>query len=235
MLISSLKFLQNEVKGSCDAYLDELRKELEAVAGKKVSDSTVWCALRRSGYTMKKVSSGCVSMSANLIVHVQLTKIVIERNELKHEEFRQHMALSYLPDQLVFVDESACDRRTTLSRACMGYQGATSCPQGFLHTRKTVSCLAPAPPLLVSHKIARSFSILPALSLDGFLFASIIEGSYNAALFAEFIETLLEHMNPFPERNLVLVMDNCRIHKSPLIVEMIERRCVITSFIAALT
>lgn len=43
----------------------------------------------------------------------------------------------------------------------------------------------------------RSFSILPALSLDGFLFASIVEGSYNGALFAEFIETLLEHMTPF--------------------------------------
>lgn len=68
------------------------------------------------------------------------------------------------------------------------------------------------------------FSILPALSLDGFLFASIVEGSYNAALFAEFIETLLEHMNPFPGPNSVIVMDNCRIHKSPLIVEMIEAR-----------
>ncbi|KLO04146.1 hypothetical protein SCHPADRAFT_797458, partial [Schizopora paradoxa] len=80
------------VKGTCDAYLDELRKELEAVSGTKVSDSTVWRALQRSGYTMKK-----------------LTKVAIERNELKREEFRQHMALSYLPDQLVFVDESACD------------------------------------------------------------------------------------------------------------------------------
>ncbi len=69
-----------------------------------------------------------------------------------------------------------------------------------------------------------SFSILPALSLDGFLFASIVEGSYNAALFAEFVETLLEHMNPFPGPNSVIVMDNCRIHKSPLIVEMIEAR-----------
>lgn len=50
------QFLQNELKGTCDAYLDELRKELEAVSGTKVSDSTVWRALRRSGYTMKKVS-----------------------------------------------------------------------------------------------------------------------------------------------------------------------------------
>lgn len=55
MLTLCVQFLQNEVKGTCDAYLDELRKELEGVTGNKVSDSTIWRALQRSGYTMKKV------------------------------------------------------------------------------------------------------------------------------------------------------------------------------------
>ncbi len=70
-------------------------------------------------------------MSANLIVHVQLTKIVIERNELKHEEFRQHMALSYLPDQLVFVDESACDRRTTYRGRAWAIKGQRAVRKAF--------------------------------------------------------------------------------------------------------
>jgi hypothetical protein len=32
-------------------------------------------------------------------------------------------------------------------------------------------------------------------------------------------------MNPFPGPNSVIVMDNCRIHKLPYILEMIEQRC----------
>lgn len=131
-LADILQFLQNEVKGTCDAYLDELRKELVAVTGKPVSDSTVWRALRRSGYTMKKVCN----IIANLLLPLaktctKLTKVAIERNELKREEFRQHMALSYLPDQLVFVDESACDRRTTYRERAWAIKGQRAVRKAF--------------------------------------------------------------------------------------------------------
>ncbi|KLO16719.1 hypothetical protein SCHPADRAFT_822917, partial [Schizopora paradoxa] len=153
------------IKGTCDMYLDELRKELEALTGKKVSDSTVWRALRRSGYTMKKV---CPSLAQ-----------------------RTHILISSPVRKAFFIR----GKRYV-----------------FMHLRS-----------FYAHSFI-SFSILPALSIDGFLFASIVEGSFNTALFTEFIEVLLEHMNPFPEPNSVIVMDNCRIHKSPLIVEMIEQR-----------
>jgi len=68
------------------------------------------------------------------------------------------------------------------------------------------------------------YSILPALSLDGILALEIAEGSFTKLTFAGFIDGLLEHMNPFPEPNSVIVMDNCRIHKSELIQEMIHER-----------
>lgn len=69
------------------------------------------------------------------------------------------------------------------------------------------------------------YSILPALSLNGIEYVDIIEGSFTAATFAIFIEGLLDQMNPYPGPNSVIVMDNCRIHKSPDILEMITERC----------
>ncbi|KAF9514734.1 hypothetical protein BS47DRAFT_1294813, partial [Hydnum rufescens UP504] len=66
--------------------------------------------------------------------------------------------------------------------------------------------------------------ILPALSMDGILHLKIVEGSFNRPLFMEFIEGLLDQMNPFPGPNSVIVMDNCRIHKSNEITQMIEER-----------
>lgn len=68
------------------------------------------------------------------------------------------------------------------------------------------------------------YSVLPAISLDGILYVNIVEGSFTTETFAEFIDGLLDKMNPFPGPNSVIVMDNCRIHKADLIREMIEER-----------
>lgn len=68
------------------------------------------------------------------------------------------------------------------------------------------------------------YSVLPALSLDGILSVNIIEGSFTYETFADFIEGLLDQMNPFPQPNSVIIMDNCRIHKSPDVLDMIVER-----------
>ena len=41
-------------------------------------------------------------------------------------------------------------------------------------------------------------------------------------LFHDFIEGLLDCMQPFPAPNSVIIMDNARIHKGPCIIELIE-------------
>ena len=72
--------------------------------------------------------------------------------------------------------------------------------------------------------------MLPALSLDGILAVKIVEGSFTTELFKDFIDGLLDHMNPFPGPNSVIVMDNCRIHRARAIREMIEERLVVQCF-----
>lgn len=59
------------------------------------------------------------------------------------------------------------------------------------------------------------------MSLDGILAVDIVEGSFTKALFKDFVEKLLIHTNPFPNPNSVIVMDNCRIHKSPEVLKLI--------------
>lgn len=74
------------------------------------------------------------------------------------------------------------------------------------------------------------YSILPALSLDGILALEVVQGSFTKIAFAHFIDGLLDRMNPFPGPNSVIVMDNCSIHKSELIQEMIRARLVLFLF-----
>jgi hypothetical protein len=69
------------------------------------------------------------------------------------------------------------------------------------------------------------YSILPALSLEeGVLHCDIVEGAFDTASFYTFIKHTLDHMQPFPAPNSVIVMDNCRIHKHPDIQNLIESR-----------
>ena len=63
--------------------------------------------------------------------------------------------------------------------------------------------------------------MLPALTLDGILFAQIVRGSFNGKTFKLYLKGLLECMNPYPEKNSVLVMDNCAIHH----VEGVQDMC----------
>ncbi|KAG2066153.1 hypothetical protein BDR04DRAFT_1030804, partial [Suillus decipiens] len=50
--------------------------------------------------------------------------------------------------------------------------------------------------------------ILPAPSLDAILQLDVLDCSYMVATFDEFIDSLLDYMNPFPQKNSVIVMDN---------------------------
>ena len=57
-----------------------------------------------------------------------------------------------------------------------------------------------------------SYSILPALSADGIIYSEIRKGAFDGPSFVEFIDHLLDYMNPWPAARSVLMMDNCAIH-----------------------
>ena len=75
--------------------------------------------------------------------------------------------------------------------------------------------------LLVSGR----YSILPAISLDGVLHLDIMTKSWNSVEFRQYIEVLLDNMNPFPRRNSVLVMDNASVHHFDGLREIVEAWC----------
>ncbi|KAL5496013.1 hypothetical protein ACEPAH_3106 [Sanghuangporus vaninii] len=180
-----------------DYYLDELKQIIENRCGIQCSETTIWRTLKRVGFTLKKIS-----------------KEALERNEAQRAEYRLRMAENYRPGQLVFVDESACDRRTYIWNEAWALQGLRAVRKAFFVRGKR-------------------YSILPGISLDGVIECMIIEGSFNAEIFAIFIEKLLKHMQPFPANNSVIVMDNCPIHKSSEIRELVEAKGVRLEFLPA--
>ncbi|RPD53270.1 hypothetical protein L227DRAFT_482907, partial [Lentinus tigrinus ALCF2SS1-6] len=65
--------------------------------------------------------------------------------------------------------------------------------------------------------------ILPALSVDGFLTVRVVRGSVDGTEFYDWVlKDLLPKMNPYPDPNSVLIIDNCRTHKSSAVREAVE-------------
>ncbi|GBC52517.2 homeodomain-like protein [Rhizophagus irregularis DAOM 181602=DAOM 197198] len=134
----------------------------------------------------------------------KLEKAAKERSELLRADYIFTIGMEYQQEQLIFLDETAKDERS-LSRT-YGYS--------FKNQR-------------VSQKVVFlrgvRYTILPALTLDGFIACDIMKGSCSQERFCSFILShILPFMNPIPGKNSVLVMDNAKIHHNEEMINVIK-------------
>ena len=103
---------------------------------------------------------------------------------------------NYTAEQIVFVDESSINETT----------GQRHWGWSDIGKSAIITC-----PLLRSSR----WTILPAISIDGYICSRVVPEGFNREQFLEFIRRdLLPVMQPFPAARSVIVMDNCRIHHS---------------------
>jgi len=182
-----IQYIIDRVTRYPDIYLDELQELLARECGATASLSAIWQKLKVASLTKKKLS-----------------RAAAERCEELWLRYSAKIG-GYDPEQLIFVDESSVDRRTTYRTRGWAARGAhAKCHAFFVRGKR--------------------FSVLPALSLTGIIHCDIIEGSFRTGTFYRFIKGLLDSMQPFPAPNLVIVMDNCCIHKHPKIQKLIHQR-----------
>jgi DDE superfamily endonuclease len=101
---------------------------------------------------------------------------------------------SWTAEQLVFIDESGINAKT--GERTKGYG-----KKGKVVRKKVLACHA------------MNYSVLPAMTVDGYLSCNVYEGAVNGPTFKEFIRTeVLPHCSAFPGPRSVIVMDNAAIH-----------------------
>ncbi|KAE9385186.1 hypothetical protein BT96DRAFT_758845, partial [Gymnopus androsaceus JB14] len=112
-----------------------------------------------------------------------------ERCEEDRTAYQAFVGEHYPPETLVFVDESACNQHAARWKMGWAPKGNRAYRHDFF-VRGT------------------RFSILPAISLNGVLHLDILTCSWTGDQYKDFINALLDNMNPYPQRNSVIVMDN---------------------------
>ncbi|KAF8221501.1 hypothetical protein L208DRAFT_1327646, partial [Tricholoma matsutake] len=76
--------------------------------------------------------------------------------------------------------------------------------------------------ILTSYRENGWYSMLPAITMDDIIYSHIKTGSYNGEPFLEWLEGLLEVMNPYLAHHSILILDNCQIHHVEGVGEMCD-------------
>lgn len=101
-------------------------------------------------------------------------------------------------DQLVFIDESGINSK----------HGEPT--HGYAKKGSRI-------PFKVAYQKAESFSLLPALSVNGYIACNAYEGGVNAEMYEEFIrDFVLPKCTAWPGPRSVIIMDNAKIHRGPV-------------------
>jgi DDE superfamily endonuclease len=135
-----------------------------------------------------------------LCVVLFINKIEKEAKE-RDQELRDAWLLKlrqYRADQLVFLDESGLNTKT-------GVRTHGWAPKGKAIRGK------------VSGQRAENLSLLPALTVDGYIACKIYEGGVNGPTYEAFLrENVLPKCQEFPKPRSVIIMDNASIHNNPV-------------------
>lgn len=108
---------------------------------------------------------------------MKVTRPAQERDEVDRAQYTLIIGSYYKAEQLVFVDESTFDKRSTRrAYAWAPINGRARRRDFFIQGER--------------------YSILPALSMDGILHLEVLQRSFNGPAFLAFIEGLLDQMQP---------------------------------------
>ena len=132
----------------------------------------------------------------------RLAKVPAGRNSDKNLDQRRAYALSMsnISDaSLIFLDET-------------GFNLHTSCNYGYSPKNQKAYITVPS-------NRGINVSVLCAISKDGLVAYEIIQGAFNANMFIEFVMNKLK--DNLGSHQTTIVMDNCRIHKTPDVLEAI--------------
>jgi transposase len=188
--------LREFLEGKPHAYLEEMSDFLCDEFDIEAPFWTVYRELERMRWSRKVAS-----------------KRAKEQSEPLRRMFRARVAQYYTPEQIVAVDESACNERTGDRK------------YGWSRIGLPVE-------LVYSFRRSERWSILPALTVDGYLNCVIHQGAITAEILEHFLQySVLPYCTPYPGPNSVIVLDNASIHRSARVRELCEQAGVILEYL----
>jgi transposase len=151
-----------------------------------------------------EVSQASVSRAlASIEWSKKTTQQVAREQNADLQSYYFHKVSQFRSYQLVFIDESGCDKRIGTRRTGWSPIGTTPVQVTRFHRD-------------------RRHQILAAYTQDGVQLSRVYQGATDSALFDDFVAQLLQHCSTGSDRHSVLVMDNASFQRSDRLRQMCE-------------
>lgn len=143
-----------------------------------------------------------------------LQKRAREALPVELREYHSRLAPWYQdPKQLLFMDETSKDGRSSLRKYAWSSVGVPAIVELPFSRGQRVSALA-------------------AFNHSGFIAWDFTTGTFTRQGFHQvFIQKILPYLNPWPLHNSILILDNARIHMYSELIEAVESRGAIVIFL----
>jgi transposase len=180
-----LEALRTHLRAQPGLYQDEIARLLRREFDIAVSQASISRALKSMRWSKKTVRQVAQEQNADL------------------QDYYLHKVSQFRSYQLVFIDESGCDKRIGTRRTGWSPVGTTPVQVTRFHRDKRRQILA-------------------AYTQEGIMLSRVYQGGTDSALFEDFIQQLLEHCGTGSEQRSVLVMDNGSIHRTARVRTLCE-------------
>ena len=125
----------------------------------------------------------------------KLEKQAAERDPVLRADWFMRLA-NWNANQLVFLDESGINKKSGVPKYGYAKKGSR------VHYK-------------VTSQKAENFSLLPAMSVNGYIAINVFKGGVNAEMYEDFIrDEVLPRCTPWPGPCSVIIMDNAEIHRN---------------------
>ena len=190
-------FIVGLVLESPALQLQEVCKAVQELSGVGVSPSTVCRLLKKHGFTRKK-----------------MRYVALQRSSQFRADFMAEI-LQYRRDQLVWVDETGCDRKDGMRKYGYAIRGKTPQLHRFLARGQRISAIT-------------------ALTKDGILATELRTGTTDSDKFYDFLRgSVIPNMHPYDgvAPKSILIMDNCSIHHVQDVLDLLQSCGILVVFL----
>lgn len=170
-----------------ELYLDEVATHIYFEFDVKLSTSTI-----------SRLWAECK------VTHKKIQAEALQRNEVLIEAWK-HKVARWKGEQLVFLDESACNERTGDRRLGWAKKGTPAVVKRLL-------------------KRTERLSVLPAYTWKGYYRPLVVTGSITAVIFENWLEhDILPDIPRYHGLRPIIVMDNAKVHKSQRVRDLCDQ------------